>query len=46
MGRLDSTVYGIGKFNLDIAGTIDAAVRDFGYAPPFTLAQYDPLAPN
>lgn len=33
VGRLHPTVHAIGKFDFDIAGSIDAAVRDFGYKP-------------
>jgi dihydroflavonol-4-reductase len=40
LGWLDATVYGIGKFDLDIAGRIDAAVRDFQFEPPVTFEQY------
>jgi dihydroflavonol-4-reductase len=40
MGRLDPTVHGIGKFDLDIAGSIAAAQRDFGYEPVTSLAEY------
>jgi dihydroflavonol-4-reductase len=40
LGRLDATVYGVGKFDLDIAGMIDAAARDFHYDPPVSLEQY------
>jgi hypothetical protein len=39
-GRLHATVHGIGKFSFDIAGRIDAAQRDFGYAPIISLKEY------
>ncbi|MGB0562282.1 MAG: NAD-dependent epimerase/dehydratase family protein [Spirulinaceae cyanobacterium] len=39
-GRLHPTIHGIGKFNFDIAGEIDAAQRDFDYTPVTSLAEY------
>jgi nucleoside-diphosphate-sugar epimerase len=39
-GRLHATLHGIGKFSFDIAGRIDAAQRDFGYAPMISLKEY------
>ena len=39
-GRLNPTIHGIGKFNFDIAGSTEAARRDFGYEPITSLAEY------
>ncbi|MGE0724112.1 MAG: NAD-dependent epimerase/dehydratase family protein, partial [Alphaproteobacteria bacterium] len=39
-GRLHPTIHGMGKFDRDITGTIDAARRDFGYAPVLSLAEW------
>ena len=38
-GRLQPTIHGIGKFDFDIAGRIDAAQRDFGYKPVVSLKE-------
>ena len=40
VGRLDATVYGVSKFDFDIAGAIDAARRDFQFEPPVSLEEY------
>jgi dihydroflavonol-4-reductase len=40
VGRLHPTIHGIGKFDFDIAGSIEAARRDFGYEPVTSLAEY------
>ena len=39
-GRLHPTIHSMGKFDRDISGTIDAARRDFGYAPVTSLAEW------
>jgi dihydroflavonol-4-reductase len=39
-GRLHPTIHGIGKFDFDIAGSTEAAQRDFGYEPVTSLAEY------
>ncbi|HEX4139974.1 MAG TPA: NAD-dependent epimerase/dehydratase family protein [Candidatus Methylacidiphilales bacterium] len=39
-GRLHPTVFGIAKFDFDIAGSIAAAQRDFNYQPVTSLAEY------
>jgi dihydroflavonol-4-reductase len=43
-GRLHPTIHGIGKFDFDIAGGIDAAQRDFGYRPVISMEQYASIA--
>jgi dihydroflavonol-4-reductase len=43
-GRLHPTIHGIGKFDFDIAGRIDAARRDFGYRPVISMEQYANVA--
>jgi hypothetical protein len=40
IGRLHPTIHGISKFDFDIAGSIAAAQRDFGYEPVTSLADY------
>ncbi len=39
-GLLHPTVHALGKFDLDIAGRIDAARRDFGYQPVTSLPEF------
>lgn len=38
LGRIQPTLYSVGKFHYDIAGKSDAAIRTFGYQPRATLS--------